>query len=120
MAVGRGGADRNECKGRRRVSPWVDMARVAIANTKARASEKTADDDEEGSTPVRHRARPELGEQVSKATIYGRRSRARLKAMAGGVACVDRPDIWRRQPNCALCASHREWGEGAAITPSVA
>ena len=71
------------------MSPWVDMARVAIANTdeiKARVHEKIDDDLGEGPTPVRCRARPELGEQVSKATIYGRARRARLKAMAESVA----------------------------------
>lgn len=63
---------------------WFDPARVAIAPTldQARASEKTGDDDEEGPTPVRHRARPQLGEKVSPATVYGRARRARLKAAA--------------------------------------
>jgi hypothetical protein len=60
------------------VSPWVDMARVAIANSdeiKARASEKTGDDDEEGPRPKATRANPRLGEQVSPATVYGRVAR---------------------------------------------
>jgi hypothetical protein len=63
----------------------VDPARVAIANTdeiKARESEKTGDDDEEGPRPVRHRANTRLGEPVTAATIYGRARRARLKAAA--------------------------------------
>jgi hypothetical protein len=72
--------------------PWIDMTRVAVAPTRefqARGHEKIDEDDEEAPTPVRHRARPELGEQVSKATIYGRARRARLKqgaAMAESVA----------------------------------
>ena len=63
---------------------WLNFERLLIAPTldQARASEKTGDDDKEGPMPVRHRARPQLGEPVSPATIYGRRRRARLKAMA--------------------------------------
>ena len=69
---------------------WVDPARVAVARTldpdeiKARDHEKIDERDGVGARPVRHRARPELGEQVSPATIYGRARRARLKAMVGG------------------------------------
>jgi hypothetical protein len=70
--------------------PWIDMTRVAVAPTldaderQGRGSSKIDDDEREGPRPVRHRARPHLGEQVSKATIYNRARRARLKAMAEG------------------------------------
>ena len=70
------------------MSPWVDMARVAIANSdeiKARVSEKTGDDDEAVPMPKVARANTRLGEPVTPATIYGRARRARLarlKAMA--------------------------------------
>jgi hypothetical protein len=37
-------------------------------------------DDDEGPRPPRRRARPHLGEPVTKATIYGRARRAKLKA----------------------------------------
>ena len=43
---------------------WVDPARVAIANTdeiKARASEKTGDDEGEVPAPKAARARPQIG-----------------------------------------------------------
>jgi hypothetical protein len=61
------------------------MALVAIAPSeeiKARGSPKIDDDEREGPTPVRHRARPKLGEQVSKKTIYGRARRPRRRGIA--------------------------------------
>jgi hypothetical protein len=73
--------------------PWVSPERLLIAPTldaQARAGEKTGGDDEgEWARPKATRARPALGERVSKATIWGRASRARrarLKAMAESVA----------------------------------
>jgi hypothetical protein len=61
------------------MSPWVDMARVAIAPT--RGHEKTAYDDDEGPTPKATRACAKLGEQVSPITLAVRRHRARRKAV---------------------------------------
>ena len=71
---------------------WFNPATIAVAPTltddelQARGSRKTDDDEGVDARPVRHRARPEVGEQVSSATIYGRRRRARLKAAAESVA----------------------------------
>jgi hypothetical protein len=63
---------------------WLNFERLLIAPTLdavARAHEKNDADESEGPTPVRRRARPELGERVSPATIYWRRRRARLKML---------------------------------------
>jgi hypothetical protein len=68
------------------MTPWIDMARVAITPTldaeerAVRAGENSGVDDDEGSRPKRQRARPHLGERVTAATIYGRARRAKLKA----------------------------------------
>jgi hypothetical protein len=63
------------------------MARVAVAPTlsddelRCRGQAKIDADDDDGSMLRRQRARANLGEQVCKATLYGRARRARLKAM---------------------------------------
>jgi hypothetical protein len=59
---------------------WIDMARVAVAPTldpetlRSRGHEKPDIDDDDGPPPPinRQRARPQYGELVCKATIYGR------------------------------------------------
>ena len=64
---------------------WLNFERLLIAPTldaEACASEKPGGDDEQGPTPKAKRANTKLGEGVSPATIWGRRSRARRKAMA--------------------------------------
>jgi hypothetical protein len=61
---------------------WLNFERLLIAPTLARSGgEREEDDGDEKGPPInRQRARPELGEHVSPATIYGRARRARLKA----------------------------------------
>jgi hypothetical protein len=58
-------------------------------------------DDDEGSRPKRQRARPRLGEQVCKATLYGRRHRAKMKAMKQATADLHADDGRRRRDNVA-------------------